>query len=133
MLITGGSGGTYPPGKSAELYHPDRDTPCVLPDLPDQRWLHTQDGSLMCGGSYTPRSCRRWNPDTGAWDEVTNVTNSLTHERDEHVSWTPADGSGTYLMGGRLSVSTRNNERTSEIIDTDGNVGSSFSLSYKTE
>ena len=70
---------------------------------------------------------RRWNPDTGAWDEVTNVTNSLTHERAEHVSWTPADGSGTYLMGGRVDG------WTSEIIDTDGNVGSSFSLSYNTE
>ena len=121
VVITGGIG-TW---QSAEIYHPDRDTPCVLPDLPgNMRIDHTQDGSMMCGGSHTPRSCRRWNPDCGAWDEVTN---SLTQDRDSHVSWTPADGSGTYLMGGMWS------DRTSEIIDTDGNVRSSFSLKHKTE
>ena len=102
-MITGG-GYLYDTEKSAEIYHPDRDSPCVLPKLPDPRSDHTQDGELMCGGYNTRRSCRRWNPDTGAWDEVTNVSNSLTHERAEHVSWTPADGSGTYLMGGRFQL-----------------------------
>merc|ERR1712079_153574 len=108
VVITGGY--DYDATKSAEIYHPDKDTPCVLPDLPDKREDHTQDGSLMCGGYDTTRSCRKWNPDTGAWDEVTT---SLTHQRYHHVSWTPADGSGTYLMGGFAS------ERTSDIIDTD--------------
>ncbi len=89
MLITGG----YElPNKSAEIYHPDRDSCCDLPDLPDERYVHTQDGSLMCGGASGQdidrqrlRSCRKWNPDTGAWDLVTE---SLTEERVGHTSWT---------------------------------------------
>ena len=122
MLITGGRGkGAY---SSAEIYHPDRDTPCVLPDLYWDRVSHTQDGSLVCGGeyTYTPRSCRRWNADTGAWDLVTE---SLTEKRWEHISWTPADGSATYLMGGEGS------EKTSEVIEN-GQAKSSFPLQYVT-
>ena len=47
VLITG--------GKSAEMFHPDRDSPCVLPDLPDMRHSHSQDGSLVCGGDEAER------------------------------------------------------------------------------
>ena len=119
VLITGGSGAP----KSAEIYHPDRDTPCVLPDLPDLRLDHTQDGSLVCGGRYTLRSCRRWNADTGAWDLVTEA---LTEEREDHISWTPVDGSVTYLMGGWES------DNTSEAIDQDNSVTSSFPLKHWT-
>ena len=125
MVITGSSN-DYDTGHTAEIYHPDRDTPCVLPDLPHWLEYHTQDGSLMCGGGYTEISCWRWNPDTGAWDELAN---SLAQARYGHVSWTPADGSGTYLIGGNFYDS----QRTSEIVDTDGNIRSSFSLKYKTE
>ena len=38
MLITGGRGAM----QSAEIYHPDRDSACVLADLPDRpnpRWF----------------------------------------------------------------------------------------------
>ena len=94
VLITGGQGGEI----SAEVYHPDRDSACVLPDLPDQRWGHTQDGDMLCGGWATPRSCRRWNPKTGTWDLETR---ELIEDRANHISWTPVDGSWlTYLMGG---------------------------------
>ena len=72
VLITGG----YGAAQSAEIYHPDRDSVCVLPDLPDGRYHHTQDGSLLCGGMFTPRSCLGWNPDTGAWDLETWLTSS---------------------------------------------------------
>ena len=40
VLITGG----FRAVKSAEIYHPDLDSPCVLPDLPWSRRRHTQDG-----------------------------------------------------------------------------------------
>ena len=110
VLITGGFGGAE---QSAEIYHPDRDTPCVLPDLPDLRYGHTQDGGLMCGGDSTRRSCRRWNPDTGAWDLVTD---SLIEERAEHISWTPVDGTVTYLMGGDYSP------YASDVIDNHNNI-----------
>ena len=113
--------------QSAEIYHPDRDTPCVLPDLPYSHSEHTQDGSLVCGGSRTRRSCRRWNADTGAWDLVTE---SLTKIRMRHISWTPTDGSVTYLMGGYLGSQS---SKTSEAIDQDNGVTSSFPLKHRTE
>ena len=123
VLITGG---TIDDGalQSAEIYHPDQHTPCVLSDLPYYRYHHTQDGSLLCGGWLTRRSCRRWNADTGAWDVVTE---SLTKYRYYHTSWTPVDGSVTYLMGAYWSP------KASEAIDQDNVVTSSFPLQHKTE
>ena len=97
VLITGGYGAE----QTAEIYHPDRDAPCVIRNIPDERWSHTQDGSLVCGGFAERFSCRRWNPDTRAWDLVTD---SLTGLRYEHTSWTPAPGSVTYLMGAGLMI-----------------------------
>ena len=122
MLITGGIGAE----KSAEIYHPDRDSACVLQDLSDRHIGHighTQDGSLLCGGWVTPRSCRRWNPDTGAWDLVTE---SLTEDRGIHSSWTPADGSVTYLMGGLWSTNS------SDFIGNDNVVRASFPMEHNT-
>ena len=119
VLITGG----YGAAQSAEIYHPDRDSVCVLPDLPDGRYHHTQDGSLLCGGMFTPRSCLGWNPDTGAWDLVTE---SLTEDRGIHSSWTPADGSVTYLMGGLWSTNS------SDFIGNDNVVRASFPMEHNT-
>ena len=123
VLITGGFGGV----QSAEIYHPGNESPCVLPDLPayDHRYHHTQDGSLLCGGEWTLKSCRIWNPDTGAWGDL--VTESLTKYRRGHISWTPVDGFVTYLMGGGGSP------KTSEAIDKDNGVTSSFPLKHWTE
>ena len=100
VLITGGYGAE----NSAEIYHPDRESPCDLPDLPDQRRYHTQDGSLLCGGWRNYKSCQKWNPDIGAWDLVTK---SLTEDREGHISWTQADGAMTYLIWGFWSDNTR--------------------------
>ena len=100
MLITGSWDGAE---ESAEIYHPDIDSACILPELPEQRYYHTQDGFLVCGGKMAPRSCRIWNPDTGAWDLVTE---SLTEDRIHHNSWTPEGGSATYLIGGYGSGET---------------------------
>ena len=122
VLITGGVERGTP--QSAEIYHPERDSPCFLPDLPANRAYHTQDGSLplLCGGSDKLRICWRWNPDTGTWDMATE---SLTKKRSSHISWTPGDGSETYLIGGSYS------DRTSEIIDLENNVKSSFPLQHR--
>ena len=120
VLITGGEGAL----QSAEIYQPNRHSACVLPDLPDQRYGHTQDGSLLCGGWGTNRSCRRWNSTTGAWDLLTE---SLTKKRRAHTSWTPVDGSVTYLMGDDGS------EKTSEAIGKENLVTASFPLQHKTE
>ena len=123
MLITGGEGkGAL---QSAEIYLPDKETPCVLPDIPDLRYKHSQDGSLVCGGWRSRRSCRKWNPDTGAWNLMNN---SLPEERGYHISWTLADGSVTYLMGGDRSGNT-----TEVIEHKNCGVRASFPLKYRTE
>ena len=120
VLITGSWDGA---AQSAEIYHPDRKSACIIPDLPDRRAYHTQDSTLVCGGFWTRRSCRRWNADTGAWDLVTE---SLTEKRWDHISWTPADGSVTYLMGGYSC------DNTSDVIDNDGSVSTSFPMRNST-
>ena len=122
VLITGGSDYSK---QSAEVYHPDRDSACLLPDLPDERWIHTQDGSLLCGGYGASRSCLRWNPMSGSWDLVTEAE-ALTGQRFGHSSWTPADGSVTYLIGD--SHLDWESGYTSEIIDMNNNIIRSFPL-----
>ena len=129
MLISGGYVGHGDGQQSVEIYHPDKQSSCKIPDLPESRFVHTQDGGMLCGGLKSgneapERSCRRWNPDTGAWDlEI----ESLTKERFNHISWTPADGTVTYLIGGSWS------SLTSEAIDKDYVVTSSFPLQHWTE
>ena len=78
----------------------------------------------MCGGYYTNTSdtCLKWSPDTGSWlEEIT-----LDIERSSHVSWTPDNGIGTYLMGGWGS------KRTTTLIKPDGTQEAAFPLKYDT-
>ena len=130
VLITGGinSGNKL---RSAEVFLPATGHSCRLPDLPDNRWGHTQDGGLTCGGfDYgSPAdqriSCLKWSPDSGSW----TLSHTLTEERDNHVSWTPDPSLGTYLIG---KFSSYNNMRTSELVKPDGSVEQGFSLKYDT-
>ena len=123
VLITGG----YFSKASAEIHYPGRDSPCVIANIPYNLSGHSQDGSLMCGGQDTLRSCQMWNADTGAWELVTE---SLTEDRDNHTSWTPADRAVTYLMGGAGSGTT------SDILQHDNNkvsTSTSFPLKHDTQ
>ena len=131
VLITGGD--SYGARQSAEIYHPNRGSPCIITNIPDERKRHSLDGLLMCGGIYfyygQRKTCRRWTPDTGAWDLVTKT---LTGERSGHISWTPADGSVTYLIGGYDEYHAAD---TSDILQHDNNKVStspSFPLKHKT-
>ena len=129
VLITGGINSNTL--RSAEVFLPATGHSCRLPDLPDNRWGHTQDGGLTCGGfDYgSPAdqriSCLKWSPDSGTW----TLSHNLTEERDNHVSWTPDPSLGTYLIG---KFSSYNNMRTSELVKPDGSVEQGFSLKYDT-
>ena len=95
---------------------------CSLPDLPDHRSYHTQDGGLTCGGDdFDSPSCLQWN--SGKW----LTSHTLTERRDYHCSWTPEGNIGTFLMGGG------SHGRTTELAKPDGSVESGFSLKYDTE
>ena len=123
MLITGGldDGGYL---KSAEIYDPVTNTSCSLPQLPEGRIQHSQDGGLACGGlsAATWYSCYKWRPASGTWTKA----HTLRQRRYNHVSW--ATTSGVYLIGGRDSPSLR----TSEKLNLDGSVEEAFSLKYDT-
>ena len=95
---------------------------CTLPDLPDDRYKHTQDGLTACGG---PRS--------GTWDSCVTLTDgqwtqshTLLHMRYHHTSWALGDGR-VMLMGGSDSYTT------TEIISPDSDTSTEgFTLKYDT-
>ena len=119
VLITGG----YDKVRSAEIFNPDTKTSCSLPQLPEVRYQHSEDGGLACGGDAgdaTRSSCVKWSPASGAWTK----SHTLREKRALHVSW--ATASGVYLIGGKYS------QRTSEKMKMDGSVEEGFSLKYDT-
>ena len=124
VLITGG---VHYPHDTAELYLPSSNESCSLPQLPgDDRYYHSLESSgLLCGGAVTSDTCLQWSPDTGSWEEKL----FLDIERYSHVSWTPDNGMGTYLMGGAY-IEMR---RTTTLVKHDGTQEAAFALKYDTE
>ena len=120
VLITGGGRNGFFL-KSAEMFLPSSNTTCSLPELPEARGWHTQDGGLACGGgsSSTLTSCARWS--AGTW---TRTSHTLRERRYRHVSWSTAEG--VYLIGGAYSP------LTSELVKEDGSVEKGFALKYDT-
>ena len=121
VLITGGIGTP----RAAEVFLPVTGHSCRLPDLADDRYVHTQDGALTCGGNYYEQeySCLKWSPDSGTWTQSHNLTEVMGMVN--HVSWTPDSSLGTYLMGGDASI-------ISEMVKPDGSVEQRFILKYDT-
>ena len=135
VLITG-SEDTEDSGKTAELYLPSSATSCSLPTLPDKRYAHSADGGLLCGGWDTGHSCLQWSPDTGSWEAAV----TLDVGRKWHVSWTPANSSGTILMGGfddwkgtaLIKPDGSSSGMTTTLVKPDGTQEPSFPLKYDT-
>ena len=122
----------FPNGNSTnlvELYNPIRNISCSLPNLPEYRGYHNQNGNLACGGEAfigddsktTTRTCVKWNSESGTWIQSDNL---LLKRRQGHVSWNT--DSGVYLMGGLYTG------KTSERVNEDGSVENGFSLKYGT-
>ena len=106
-----------------ELFFPSDGTTCTLPPLPQIRRGHTVDNNILCGGIGTHDSCLKWSPDTGTWEELL----TLDVARYNHVSWTPGNGIGTYLIGGQASGDTTTH------ITPEGSQEPGFELKYVTE
>ena len=123
MVLMTGKGGNYAQSRTTEIYNPRTKTSCSLPQLPEDRYYHSQDGDLACGGgrygSSTATTCVKWNPVSGTW----NQSHTFKHKRHGLVSWETA--SGVYLIGGDTS-------RTSEKVKLDGSVEEGFGLKYYT-
>ena len=124
VLMTGNSPNVEESAqKSAEIYNPLTKTSCSVPQLPEGRHYHTQNGDLACGGgaSQSTRStCVKWSPASGTWIK----SHTLRQLRAFHVSWETA--SGVYLIGGY------HHGRTSEKVKVDGSVEEGFKLKYYT-
>ena len=126
-MITGGWGDGDGNGRlrSAEIFNPVKKTSCSLPQLPEAKLTHSEDGGLSCGGNSathtTETTCVRWSPSAGTW----NQSHTLRQRRQHHVSW--ATASGVYLIGGW------DNLRSSEKVKLDGSVEEGFSLKYDTK
>ncbi len=118
VLITGSSTSST---NTAELFLPSTGTSCILPHV--HRLLHTADNNILCGGSSSSNNCLQWSPDTGTWEELV----TLDVRRQSHVSWTPGNGVGTYLMGGAEEP------KTSSLIKPDGGQETGFQLKYDTK
>ena len=94
---------------------------CTLPDIPAERWGHTQNGLLICGGSSVTRENCMTLTD-GQWTQ----SHTLLYDRYYHTSWALGDGR-VVLMGGYYS------ETTTEIISPDSATSTEgFTLKYET-
>ena len=122
VLITGGYNYDYL--NTAEIFLPSNGKSCTLPHLPQNRYRHTVDNHILCGGSVgTEDSCLQWSPDNGTWEEYL----TLDVIRYWHVSWTPGTGVGTYLMGGDIG------RRTTTLVKPGGTQEPGFPIKYDAE
>jgi len=127
LLITGGEGwlpflsnGGANPGVEAELYIPEENKFCKLPNLPETRFAHTMevvDGKpVICGGlngrkvdtsrghawldRATPGfTCMQFSPLSSEGKWKTDYA-KLRCERSRHTSWVNCDGKMVQLGGG---------------------------------
>ena len=128
-MITGGLGGG---NKKAELYVPATKQSCKLPDLPTRRYYHSQAGLRACGGSIGRLTCDTWKPETSSWN-AEDVR--LIGSRGD-ISWTTANGEGTYLIGGYGYDGIYNgydNTKTSDLLKPDGSVVPGLSSTFYIE
>ena len=94
FIITGG-------GNSTELWNPSKNRNCPLPDLPEEKSLHSQCGNLLCHFE----SCLKMNS-TGSFLPLPEPF-SLLQRRLGHLCWSlPGGGGEVMLLGGSGSPNT---------------------------
>ena len=119
IIVTGGENART----SVDLLFNNGSYYCGLPNLPDYRYGHSQNGFVTCGGSassYTMISCLTFVD--GEWQQTHYP---LLEDRYYFSSWQTSNG-GIYLMGGGGSP------YASEVIDADGNTETGFDLPDET-
>lgn len=115
FIVTGGYGART----SAEFHDSSLTSSCDLPDLPDMRRAHTQNGGVLCGGGGdvdTLTSCLTLT------DHAWSVSHQLLFRRYEHSSWWSEEG--VLLIGGYES------SLTTELLTNDGKSERRFDLDH---
>jgi len=115
IIITGG----FQASTKVEILRENGGYWCSLPDLPDERYSHTQSGLITCGGGATSDS----------WTSCLSFTNGqwvtshqLQQSRYQHSSWMSQHG--VLLVGG--SDSGNSTEKLTE----NGGSTQAFTLEY---
>ena len=113
IILSGGNGAKT----SVEVFVPSTGLSCSLPTLPDQRYDHTMDSLLICGGydDSSPSTCLSFT--SGQW----MTSHTLLERWCTHTSWQTEQG--LVLMGGLYRP------YTSEIVEQGG---PSFDMKYST-
>ena len=123
VLISGGNPSSTR-GK-VELYNLLTKTSCELPDLPEDRYYHTSEDGVICGGGDTTAavttSCTEIS--SGSWSS--DAFKSI-RPRWYHLSWTFNQGE-LILLGGGANHETM---RTTDIVTTNGTVVPGFDLQF---
>ena len=120
-MVTGGKGPEKRFKKgltSVELLLINGTRLCALPDLPVDRWEHSQTGPITCGGGNSNSqaiSCVTFSG--GTWEQ----THTLGQPRHGHTAW--ASPRGVLLMG-----SGDRRRKTSELLTDEGRTTPSFAL-----
>ena len=121
-MVSGGIGSGGNAYNSVEILHANGTSYCTLPDLPDIRYWHTQDGLRACGGDANGTHDNCVSLTDGQWKQ----SRILLHDRREHTSWALGDG-GVVLMGGIDSGNTTEIISPGSFTTTEG-----FTLKYNT-
>ena len=117
-MVTGGN--TVNKGKSVELLSSDGTKLCSLPDLPADRYHHSQTGLVTCGGGLTSsdqKSCYTFS--AGRWKK----THTLRQRRYGHTAY--ALPQGVMLMGGDAHGGFK---KTTELLTDNGGATLSINL-----
>ena len=119
IMITGGSP-ARDVGNLVELLSSNGTHICELQSLPDNRYAHSQNGLVACGGGNTVDSCLIFAD--GSWKKHGTT---LLNRRWHHSSW--IRGNEVMLIGGGFSPNT------TETISFNGVHQAAFYLEHRTE
>ena len=97
ILISGG-GGYNDPETGVEVFFPSSGQSCSLSSLPDDRYEHTMDTLLICGGGNNDNNCLTFT--SGEW----MISHTLVGRRLAHTSWQTEQG--VLLLGGLYGTDT---------------------------
>ena len=85
-MIAGGYGvnNDGPGDRSVEVYSPETNATCLLPDITFNNLYNDAYGTLICDDTYYDE-CYDFSTDTGTWEKTNHVLSDVT--RSDGISW----------------------------------------------